>query len=166
MILKKKEKIKRVRDHIVPILVERARLDMMDTYKPGMVEPLGDATVGVFMSTEPIRSIEGPFIKKEFYACYKILLPLRPVVPLKDPSAREILQEHVKTKIHATKGDLKSDPGETLIIYWTDYWVTKDGEVWHEESDGLWRRVLQLPEGLLQASLINLRASLHAKYVV
>jgi len=165
--LKKKEKIKKVRDHIVPILVDRARLEMMDTYKPGMVEPVGDATVGVFMSTEPIRSIEGPFLKKDFYACYKILIPLKPVVPLKDPSAREILQEHVQTMIQAMKGELpRTDPGETLIIYWTDYWVTKEGEVWHEESEGLWRKVLQLPEGLLQASLINLRATLHAKYVV
>jgi len=43
--LKRKEKIKKIRDHIVPILVDRARLDMMNVYKPGMVEPTGDATL-------------------------------------------------------------------------------------------------------------------------
>ena len=163
--MKDKEKIKAVRDHIVPILVNQARLDMMDTYKPGIIEPVGDATVGVLMSTTPIMTIEGPFIKKDLYACYKILIPLKPLVPVKDPSARELLREHVQTSIQATKGDLKS-PGETLIIYWIDYWISRDGEVWHEESDGLWRKVLQLPEGMLQAVLINLRANIHAKYVV
>jgi len=165
--MSQKEKFKAVRDHMAPILVDRARLEMINMYKPGTVEPLGEATIGLQISTRPIQSIEGPFIKRDFYACYKVLMPLRPLVPLKDPSAREILQEHVQTKIHATRGSFQDvKPEGTLVIYWIDFWVTRDGEVWCEGAEGVWRMVLQLPEGLLQASYLNLRSTLHVKYVV
>jgi len=117
--MSQKEKFKAVRDHMAPILVDRARLEMINMYKPGTVEPLGEATIGLQISTRPIQSIEGPFIKRDFYACYKVLMPLRPLVPLKDPSAREILQEHVQTKIHATRGSFQDvKPEGTLVIYW------------------------------------------------
>jgi len=165
--MKRKERIKTVRDRIVPILVNQARLEMLKVYKPGLVEPYGDAAVGVWISEEPIRRIEGPLIKRDFYACYKVLMPLRPLIPLKDPSGREILQEHVQTRVHAYRGRVQeADPDRTLVIYWIDFWVTREGEVWHEDEDGLWRKVLQLPEGLLQACYLNLRSSLRVKYEV
>lgn len=165
--MSQKEKVKQVRDSIAPILVNQARLEMMRMYKPGMVDPVGEATVGVLISTEPIRSIQGPFIQRDFYACYKIYVPLKPLIPVKDPSARELLQEQVLTKIHASNIHEKVLKGEgTLVIYAIDFWVTKDGEVWHEEGEGLWRKVLQLPEGLLQVCYLNLRANLHVKYEV
>ena len=157
-----------IRDHIVPILVDQARLEMMRMYKPGMVEPLGEATVGVFISTDPVRSIAGPLIERDFYACYKIAIPLKPTVPVKDPSCRDLLQHHVSAKIHASNLNFKDVEGKehTLIMYMIDFYVTKDGEVWHEEAEGIWRKVLQLPPGLLQLSLTNLRASLNVKYEV
>jgi len=165
--MSQKEKFKAVRDHIAPILVEQARLEMLNFYKPGVVEPLGEATVGLWISTEPIRSIQDPFLQRDFYACYKILMPLRPLIPLKDPSGRELLQEHVQTKIQATHGQIQDvKPEGILVVHWTDLWVTREGEVWHEDAEGLWRKVLQLPEGLLQLCYINLRSTLHVKYVV
>lgn len=165
--MRQKEKVKQVRDGIVPLLISQAQLEMLNFYKPGMVEPLGEATIGVSISTEPIRSVQGPFIRRDFYACYKVLIPVRPLIPLKDSSAREILREHVQTRIQATHGHIQdAKPESTLVIYWSDFWVTRDGEVWHEDADGLWTNVLQLPEHLLQASHLNLRTSLRVKYVV
>jgi len=164
--LRHKEKFKTVRDQIVPILVDQARLEMMNVYKPGVVEPLG-ATVGISMSTSSLKSVEGPFIKKDFYALYKILVSLKPLIPV-SLGARELLQEHVQTRIHSTHGDVDKaalKEGDTLVIYSIDFWVTREGEVWNEETDGLWRKVLQLPEGLLQASYLNLRSTLKVKHV-
>lgn len=161
--ISQKEKVKQIRDHVTPILVDQARLEMLNVYKPGMVEPLGEASVGILMSTEPIRSIQGPFIQRDFYACYKVLVPLRPLIPV-SPSGREVLQEHVQSKIEASYG--KASEGETLVIYWIDFWVTRDGEVWREDVEGLWTKVLQLPQGMVQASYLNLRSTLHVKYVV
>jgi len=165
--MSQKQKVKAVRDRIVPILINQARLEMMNMYKPGVVEPLG-ATVEINMSTKPLNSIEGPFIKREFYALYKILISLKPLVPV-SLGARELLQDHVQIKIHDTYGNVERglrEEGGTLVIYSIDFWVTGDGEVWHEDGEGLWRKVLQLPEGMLQASIINLRANLHVKHVV
>jgi len=163
----KKEEFKAIRDQVAPILVDHARLEMLNCYKPGLVEPLGEATVGLWISTRPIRQFKGPFIQRDFYACYKILIPLRPLIPLKDPSAREILQEHIQTKIQAMYGQIHEvKPESTLVVYWTDLWVTREGEVWHEDAEGVWSKVLQLPEGLLQFCYINLRSTLHVKYIV
>jgi len=166
--LSQKEKVKQIRDHVAPILVNQARLEMMRMYKPGVVELVGEGNMEIIMSTEPLKSIQGPFIQRDFYACCKILIPLKPLVPLRDPSARNLLQEHVSGKIHARYGNIEKSlkEGNTLIIYWIDFWVTREGEVWHEDGEGLWRKVLQMPEGLLQACILNLRANLHVKYVV
>lgn len=163
-----KEKFKTIRDRIVPILINQARLEMMRMYKPGLVEPLGEGTVGIIMSTEPIRSLAGPLIQKDFYACYKMVISLKPVIQVKDPSCRELLQDHVQTKIHTSNLNFEDVDGKdhTLIMYMIDFYVTGDGEVWHEQAGDLWRKVLELPPGLLQVSLLNLRANFNVKYVV
>lgn len=166
--MRQKEKVKIVKDHIVPILINQAKLEMMNMYKPGVVEPIGEATVDIAMSTTPIRSIElmpvFPFIRrKDFYACYKILVPLRPLIPV-SLGARELLQDHVQTRmIHSTSGNVDKtlEKDGTLVIYSVDFWVTREGEVWNEQSDGPWRKVLQLPEGLLQACYLNLSSTLN-----
>jgi len=157
-----------IRDRIVPILINQARLEMMNVYKPGAVEPLGETTVGIIISTEPLRSICGPFVEKDFYAIYKMVFPLKPIIPTRDPSCREVLQEHVSAKIEASNLKFKDVDGKdhTLIIYMIDFYVTRDGEVWHEESDSVWRKVLQLPDGLLQACYLNLKANFNVKYEV
>ena len=164
--MKRKEKAEQVRDHIVPILVDQARLEMMRMYKPGMVDPVGEASVGVLMSTEPLRTIRGPFIQTDFYACYKMVIPLKPTVDVKEPTCRELLQEHVQARIHASNINLKKSKGDTLLLYMIDFYVTREGEIWHEEGEGLWRKVLQLPPGTLQASLLNLKTSLNVRYLM
>jgi len=163
--MSQKEKVKAVRDQIVPILINQARLEMMNMYKPGVVETLG-ATVGINMSIKPLMSLTSmQGIHREFYALYKILISLKPLVPV-TLGARELL--HVQIKIHDTYGNVEKGlrEGATLVIYSIDFWVTRDGEVWYEDGEGLWRKVLELPEGLLQACILNLRANLHVKYVV
>jgi len=166
--MSQKEKVKAVRDRIVPILINQARLEMMNMYKPGVMETLG-TTVGINMSIKPLMSLTSmQGIHREFYALYKIFISLKPLVPV-SLGARELLQDHVQIKIHDTYGNVEKglrEEGATLVIYSIDYWVTRDGEVWYEDGEGLWRKVLQLPEGLLQACILNLKANLHVKYVV
>jgi len=162
-----KKEWKEIRDRVVPLLVERAHLEMMRLYKPGMVEPVGEeATVGLLMSESPIRTILGAFGSLDFYAKYDIVIPLRPLVPISS-DGHEILQDDVESKVRLASPDAEELPkkgGETLLIYWTTYYVTKEGQVWHEDDENLWRPVMQLPEGLLQSALINLRATIHPKY--
>lgn len=170
--MRHKEKVKEIRDHIAPILVQQAHLEMMRMYKPGVMEPIGgSATVEIRLSTkEPLRSVVMVFdgFRRDFYGCYKVLIPLRPLVDVKDATFTDLLQEHVRTRVRAVKGDLKKVSKEgTLVLYWIDFWITKDGEVWHEQDENIWRQVpLGLPEGLMQATILNLRSTLHVKYEV
>ena len=159
--------MKNIRDRIVPLLVERAHLEMTRLYKPGMVESLGDAIVGFLIASKPIRSIIGAIGSTDFYAKYDVTIPLKPLVPI-SLDAHEILQGDIRAKIGSTNikpgEDLKKEG--TLLIFWTTYWVTREGHVWHEDDENIWRPVMQLPEGLLKSSFIDMRATLHQKYHV
>lgn len=166
--MRQKEKVKAVRDRIIPLLLEHAQLRILETYKPGLVEPTGQASASVKMSkTRPIESIRLPSgIPINFYAYYYIIMPLKPLISFKHPS--ELLQKHMITKIHDKVGERPkiAKAEETLIMFIVDFYVTRDGQVWHEESENAWTKVFQLPPSMVQASYLNLTSKINLKYIV
>jgi len=162
-----KEVFKQVRDRLVPFLLEEARQEMMGIYKPGVVEPLGDASVDITMSSKPLRSIRGPTLPlTEFYGLFKFYIPLRPTIDVKDQ--KDLLQEGADYHIHVEMGgetEKPLDKDRTLVMYSIDFWLTSKGEVWHEASSGLWRKVLQLLPAMLPDKFIKLTFSLRLDHV-
>jgi len=162
-----KEIFKQVRDRLVPFLLEQARQGMIGVYKPGVVEPLGHASVDITMSSKPLRSIRGPTLPlTEFYALCKFYIPLRPTIDVHDQ--KDLLEEGTDYKIHVEVGGGKEKPldkDSTLVMYSIDFWVTSKGEVWHEASTGLWRKVLQLLPAMLPDKFIKLSFSLRLDHV-
>lgn len=159
-----KQVFKQVRDRVVPFLVEQARQEMMGVYKPGVVKPLGHASVSFLMSSsKPIRSIRGPQLPlTEFYALFKIYIPWTPTIDV--PGEGDLLQEDVDYKIHlGGEGPIEKD--KTLGIYSIDFWLTKEGMVWHEASSGLWKKAFKLLPETLQDEFIDMDVSLRLDHV-
>ena len=156
-------------DPISHVLIQQAKLEMMNIYKPGMVRELGDSIAEVTIGEEPLRIVAGIGMgKKDFYGRYKIAIPLESTVPIKD--ANELLLEGIQTKVHliTKQGAKKMEESESiLVIYIIDFWVTREGEVWHENAESLWRCLpLKIPEGVLQQSFVNIRGMSRPKTTV
>ncbi len=160
-----------IQDHLAPLLIERARYEMIQKYKPGMVEETGQGAIEVIMGPKPILTIEGTFPdepRKEFYGKVKICIPLKPVLK-GEMKEKEILQNHVITHVHEIRGDGDAKityTKDTVILYMIDFWITKNGQVWIEQAEGVWNFIMQLPLGLLQESLLNFRTNLTSKFTV
>ena len=143
-------------DPISTLLVENAKLKMMGVYKPGVVQVAGDPIIASQISDKPQKKLIGPKTRN-FYGFYRITIPLKPTIPIKN--TRDLLQSNVRMNVAARfgKGDTPIESHTMLIIYEIDFWITEKGEVWHEDADGNWSHIFQIPKGYLQAMYLKLR---------
>lgn len=159
----KSKRFKKLRDLLVPILVEYAYQQMLQIYKPGMVEPLDtDIRVDCLVNLKGLRTIRIAHGIKNFIATYKISIPF--MITVKECQMQDLFQEGVDAKTVATNSaSSKVEGSSTLFIYLIDFWLTESGEVWKEMDENLWRNITNLPSELIEQSLLEPMTLLYPK---